>query len=65
MCAYEKNSAGIMLVSLRTVLSNITPTVVSQKENRLYDLFAMKVAFSSLYFAFRVYLLIFCLSYSL
>ena len=45
-----------MLMPPKTVLSNVIP-VVNQKGNRLYDLFAMKVAFSSLYFVFRVNIL--------
>ena len=47
---------NVMLMSVKTVSSNIIPTV-NQKGNRLYDIFAMKVAFSDLYFVFRVSLL--------
>ena len=38
-------------MSLKNVSSNIIP-VITQKGNRLYDIFAMKVAFSSLYFVY-------------
>ena len=55
-------------MSSKTVLSSIIPAVVNQKGNTLYNLFAMKVAFSSLYFVFSVFfvfLLIFYLFYRL
>ena len=42
-------------MSTKTVLNDIIP-VVKQKGNILYDIFAMKVVFSSLCFAFRVFL---------
>ena len=45
-----------MFMSAKPVASNIIP-VVSQKEKRLNEIFAMKVAFSGLYFLFRVFLL--------
>ena len=45
-------------MSAKTISSDITP-IVNRKGNRLYDIFAMKVAFSSFYFAFRVFLLTF------
>ena len=38
-------------MSAKTISSDITPKV-NQKGNRLYDIFAMKVAFSSLYFVY-------------
>ena len=44
-----------MCMSSKTVLSSIIPAVVNQKGNALYNLFAMKVAFSSLYFVFSVF----------
>ena len=44
-----------MCMSSKTVLSSIIPAVVNQKGNTLYNLFAMKVAFSSLYFVFSVF----------
>ena len=44
-------------MSAKTVSIDIIP-VVKRKENRLYDIFAMKVAFSDLYFVFRIFLLI-------
>ena len=70
LCAYEKNRAGIkrqklqtsvknvIFMSAKNVSSNIIP-VVNRKGNTLYNIFAMKVALSSLYFVFRVFLLIF------
>ena len=45
-------------MSAKTISSDITPKV-NRKGNRLYDIFAMKVAFSSFYFVFRVFLLTF------
>ena len=44
-------------MSAKTVSSDIIP-IVNQKGNGLYDIFAMKVAFSGLYFVFRAFLLI-------
>ena len=44
-------------MSAKTVSSDIIP-LIKQKGNRLYDIFAMKVAFSGLYFAFGLFLLI-------
>ena len=43
-----------MFMSAKFVSSDI-----NQKGNRLYDIFAMKIAFSSFYFVFRVFLLTF------
>ena len=54
---YQTSVENAILMSAKTVSSNIIP-VVNQKGNRLHDIFAMKVAFSSLYFVFRVFLLI-------
>ena len=51
---------NLIFMSAKTVPNNITP-LVKRKGNILYDIFAMKVAFSSLYFAFGVFLLIFYL----
>ena len=39
---------------VKTVLTDII-YVVNRKGNRLYDIFEIKVAFSSCYFAFRVF----------
>ena len=50
----------VMFMSAETVLSDIIP-VVNQKGNRLYDTIAIKVTLSSLYFVFKVLLLIFYL----
>ena len=51
---------NVMFMSLKTILSNIIP-IVNRKGNKLYDILAMKVAFSSLYFVFRTFILIFYL----
>ena len=51
---------NVIFMSAKTVPNNITP-LVKRKGNILYDILAMKVAFSSLYFAFGVFLLIFYL----
>ena len=45
-------------MSAKTVSSNIIP-IVNQKENRLYDIFTMNVAFSSFYFVLKGFLLTF------
>ena len=55
---HQTSVKTVMLMSAKTVLSNDI-SLFNQKGNRLYDIFAMKVAFSSLYFVFRVFLLIF------
>ena len=47
-----------MVMSAKTVSSDIIP-IVNWKGNRLYDIFAMKVVFSSFYLAFRVFVLTF------
>ena len=49
-----------MFMFAKTVSSDIIP-VVNRKGNSLYNILAMKVAFSSLCFVFRVFLLIFYL----
>ena len=48
-------------MSAKSVLSDII-TVVNQKGDRLYDIFATKVAFSGLYVVLRIFLLISYLS---
>ena len=45
---------NVILMSAKTISSDIIP-VVNQKGNRLYDIFAMKEAFSGLTFVFRVF----------
>ena len=50
----RQTSANVMFLSANIVLSDCIP-VVNQNGNRLYDTFAMKVAFSSLYFVLRVF----------
>ena len=54
---YQTSVKNVMFVSVKTVSSNIIPTI-NRKGNRLYDISAMKVAFSSLNFVFRVFLLL-------
>ena len=49
---------NVMSVSAKSVLSNIIP-IVNPKGKRLYDIFIMKLAFSSFYFVARVFLLTF------
>ena len=51
-----------MFMSPKTVLSNITP-VVNQKGNRSYNLFAVKVAFSSLYSVLQFLAFTWCLEW--
>ena len=46
----------VMFLSAKTVSSDIIP-IVNCKGNGLHDIFAMKLAFSSFYFVFRVFLL--------
>ena len=57
---HEISVKNAMLMSAKTVLSKII-RIVSQKRNWLYDIFAMTIAFSSFYFVFTVFLLIFYL----
>ena len=61
---HQTSMKNVMFMSARTVSSDIIP-VVNQKGNRLYDIFAMKVAFSRSCFVFRAFLLIFYLFESL
>ena len=60
---HQTSVKNVIFVSAKTILSNIISTV-NWKGNyitliRLYEIFAMKVAFSSIYFVFTVFLLIF------
>ena len=57
---HQTSVKNVMFMSLKTILSNIIP-IVNRKGNKLYDILAMKVAFSSLYFIFRTFILIFYL----
>ena len=57
---HQTSVKNVMLISAKTVSSDIIP-VVNRKGNRLSNIFAMKVALSSLYFVFRVFLLTFYL----
>ena len=45
---YQTSLKNVIIMCTKTVSGNIIP-VVNQKGNRLYDIFAMKVAFSGLY----------------
>ena len=56
--SYETSVKNVILLFAKTISSDIIP-VVNRK--RLYDIFAMKVAFSGLYFVFKVFLLIYYL----
>ena len=49
---HQNSVKNVMLMFAKTVPSDIMP-VVNQKGNRLFDIFAMKVAFSG-------YILFFC-----
>ena len=55
---HQTSLKNVMLMSAKTVLSDVIP-IINQKGNRLYDIFTMKVAFSSFYFVLRVFLLTF------
>ena len=57
---HQTSVKNVMFMSAKTVSSDIIP-VVNRKGNRLSNILAMKVALSSLYFVFRVFLLIFYL----
>ena len=55
---HQPSVKNVMLMSAKSVSSNII-IIVIQEGNTLYDILAMKVAFSSFYFVFRVFLLTF------
>ena len=57
---HQTSVKNVMFMSAKTVSSDIIP-VVNRKGNRLSNILAMKVALSSLYFVFRVFLLTFYL----
>ena len=57
---HQSSLENVMLMSAKAISSDIIP-IVNQRENRLYDIFTMKVAFSSFYFVFRAFLLTFYL----
>ena len=46
---YQTSVKNVILMAAKTVSSDIIP-VVNQKGNRLYNIFAMKIALSGLYF---------------
>ena len=46
---YQTSVKKVILMAAKTVSSDIIP-VVNQKGNRLYNIFAMKIALSGLYF---------------
>ena len=53
---HQTSLENVMLMSSKAVSSDIIP-IANQRGNRLYDIFAMKVAFSSFDFVFRDFLL--------
>ena len=53
---HQTSLENVMLMSSKAVSSDIIP-IVNQRGNRLYDIFAMKVAFSGFDFVFRDFLL--------
>ena len=57
MQKHQTSVKNVIFMSPKTV-SRDTILVVYQKGRRLYYIFAIEVAFSSLYFVFRVFLLI-------
>ena len=54
---YQTSLKNVILMSAETVSSDVI-LVLNQKRSRVYDIFAMKVAFSGFYFIFRVFVLI-------
>ena len=54
---YQTSVKNVIIMSAETVSSDVIP-VVNQKGSKVYNIFAMKVAFSGFYFIFRVFLLI-------
>ena len=50
---HQTSVKNVMFMLVKTVLTDII-YVVNRKGNRLYDIFEIKVAFSSCYFSFRV-----------
>ena len=54
---YQTSVKNVTLMSAKTVSSDIIP-VFKQKETKLYNILAIKVAFFALFFVFRVFLLI-------
>ena len=55
---HQPSVKNVMLMSAKSVSSNII-IIVIQEGNTLDDILVMKVAFSSFYFVFRVFLLTF------
>ena len=53
---HQPSVKNVMLMSAKSVSSNII-IIAIQEGNTLYDILVMKVAFSSFYFVFRVFLL--------
>ena len=45
---HQTSLKSVMFMSAKTVLSDVIP-IINQKGNRLYDIFTMKVAFSSFF----------------
>ena len=53
---HQTSVKNVIFMSAKTVSSDII-LIVNRKGNRLCDIFAMKVPFSSFYFVFRVFIL--------
>ena len=49
---HQTSEKNVLLVYAKTFSRDIIP-IVNKKGNRLYDIFAMKLAFFSFYFVFR------------
>ena len=49
---HQTSEKNVLLVYAKTFSRDIIP-IVNNKGNRLYDIFAMKLAFFSFYFVFR------------
>ena len=57
---HQTSEKNVLLVYAKTFSRDIIP-IVNKKGNRLYDIFAMKLAFFSFYFVFRDFPLTFYL----
>ena len=57
---HQTSEKNVLLVYAKTFSRDIIP-IINKKGNRLYDIFAMKLAFFSFYFVFRDFPLTFYL----
>ena len=55
---HQTSVKNVIFMSTKSVSNDIIP-IVNRKGNRLYDIFVMKIAFSSLYFVFSFFQLAF------